>query len=247
LTDTQVLQILATRRVHPSELGRQPPPDTPEISLLRPDDTNTRRALKEAVVQGAPISFVLQLFRAHEPIELGSVPALDIFRAYTLYLAAGDYNGRPWHALRLGFFNDADSAKQVAYYARASFTAVAVVPINESERGRASKQPISLTLLAKPAQRNIGAALAADQASSAAAVTNKLPALAKPPSAPSLPGGTQNRAVATPKSRPKDSLEQTLELLATSEIWSNTDSDSMSETGVRHLKVEVQKRNSRSS
>jgi len=243
LTDTQVLDILATRRVQLSELGKQPAPERPEISLLRPDDTNTRRALKEAVVRGAPISFVVQLCQADEPIKPGSIPALDIFRAYTLYLAAGDYNGRPWHALRLGFFNDADSAKQVASYARTSFTTVAVVPINEGERTRASKNPISLTRLAKPAHANIDEVLAADQASSAAAETNRRPAPGKPFSAPSPPpGSAQNRAIATPKSRPKDSLEQTLEMLTTSELWSNTDSDSMTSTGVRHLKVEVQKR-----
>jgi len=248
LTDTQVLNILATRRVHLSELGTPPPPERPEISLLRPDDTNTRRALKEAVIQGAPISFVVQLCRTDEPIKLGSVPALDIFRAYTLHLAAGDYEGRPWHALRLGFFNDADSAKQVAHYARTSFSTVAVVPINEGERMRASQKPVSLTLLAKPPNRSIDDILAADQANSAAAEKDKRTAPAtKPSSAPPLSGGTQNRATATPKSRPKDSLEQTLELLATSELWSNTDSDSMTATGVRHLKVEVQKRNSRSS
>lgn len=242
LTDTQVLHILETR-VQPSQSGKRPPA-RPEISLLRPEDTNTRRALKEAVVKGAPISFVVQLCRSSEPIELGSVPSLDIFRAYTLYLAEGAFEGIPWYALRMGFFGDADSAKQVAYYARTSFASVAVVPINDDERTRANKKPIALTLLAKKAfDRSIDEMLAADQAESALPETPRYSspqvAFKAPPQPPSAP----SRATTTPtKARQKDSLEQTLELLASSELWSNTDSESHTDTGVRHLKVEAARR-----
>lgn len=238
LTDTQVLHILETRRAEPGTNGK-PPADRPEISLLRPEDTNTRRALKEAVVQGAPISFVVQLCRSDDPIKLATVPALDIFRAYTLYLAEGTHEGQRWYALRMGFFNDAVSAKQVAYYARTSFGAIAVVPINEGERTQASKRPVAMSLLAAPMERSIDDFLAADQSHTAT-----YPSPEKPFIAPAALGGAQNRVSAAPKERRKDSLEQTLELLASSEIWSNADTDSFSETGVRHLKVEVQKRSS---
>jgi hypothetical protein len=245
LTDTQVFQILETRRVQPGELGKHLP-ERPEISLLRPDDTSTRRALKDAVVQGVPVSFVVQLCSSTEPIKLDGVPSLDIFRAYTLYLAAGDNHGRPWHALRLGFFSDAVSAKQVAHYAQSRFAEVAVVPINEGERTRASKKPIAPTLLAKSAQRSIDDVLAADQANSSAEAA-KYPSADQLFSTPSQPRGAQNRATAKPTEKCKDALEQTLELLAASEIWSNSAADSLSETGVRHLKVQIQKRTSNSS
>ena len=249
MTDTQVLHILETRRVDPGELGKRPP-DRPEISLLRPDDTNTRLALKKAVVQGAPISFVVQLCRSDEPIKLGTIPSLDIFRAYTLYLAEGAQEGRSWYALRLGFFTDAVSAKQVAHYAQTRFTSVAVVPINEPERVRASQKPIALTLLAKSVRSSIDDVLAADQANIDAAATAKLKSLSasKPATASPPPAVTENKSATTGttgKHRRKDSLEQTLEMLAESELWSNTDSDSLSETGVRHLQIQVHKRNSR--
>jgi hypothetical protein len=242
LTDTQVLQILETR-VQPSQPGKRPPA-RPEISLLRPEDTNTRRALKEAVVKGAPISFVVQLCRSGEPINLGGVPSLDIFRAYTLYLAEGAFEGTPWYALRLGFFGDADSAKQVAYYARTSFASIAVVPINEDERTRASKTPLALTLLAKKAfDRSIDEMLAADQAESASPQAPRYPSPEIPFRAPPQAVNAPTRAAAAPtKARQKDSLEQTLELLASSELWSNSDSDSHTDTGVRHLKVEAERR-----
>jgi hypothetical protein len=177
------------------------------------------------------------------------VPSLDIFRAYTLYLAEGAHQGRTWHALRMGFFNDAVSAKQVAQYAQARFAAVAVVPINEAERTHASKKPITPALLAKPAPSSIDDILAADHANVAAAAAEKSKYLApsRPASAPSPPK-SENRSTATPKKeRRKDELEQTLEMLAADELWKNTDSDSLSETGVRHLKIEVKKRKSRGS
>ena len=247
LTDTQVLRILETRRVHLSELGKQQP-ERPEISLLRPDDTSTRRALKASLVQGAPISFVVQLCRSDSPIKLGTVPSLDIFRAYTLYLAEGAQEGRSWHALRLGFFSDAVSAKQVAHYAQASFASVAVVPIDEGERTHASKKPVTLALLAKPTERSIDDLLAADQANTAAAAAaaaeKSKPLAPSRPASPPAPPSVQKQPTAAPKQRRKNDLEQTLELLAASELWSNSDKDSFTETGVRHLKVEVQKRGS---
>ena len=244
LTDTQVLHILETRRVHLSELGSSPS-DRPEISLLRPEDTMIRRALKESIVQGAPVSFAIQLCRSDDPVKLSSVPSLDIFRAYTLYLAEGVREGRSWHALRLGFFGDAVSAKQVAHYTRASFASVAVVPIDEGERARAIKKPVTLTLLAKPAERSIDDILAADQADSAATATEKSKLASRSPAA-SAPAPTSvapgRPSAPAPKPRRKDDLEQTLEMLAASALWGNTESDALTDTGVRHLKIEVQKK-----
>ncbi len=238
LTDTQVLQILEKRRV-PSAGPASGAQDRPEIALLRPDDTNTRRALKEAVAQGTDVSFVVQLCQSERPIELKSLPALDIFRAYRLYLAQGDHQGRHWHALRLGFFSDAESAKQVAYYARTSYATVAVVPIAEGERAQAGNVSIALTHLAAPSDPGIDKILAADQPRSGsppAAARERLNATQERP-----------RPIPAPKERRKDGLEQTLELLAASELWNGSDSDSLSETGVRHLKFEVQKRSARKS
>src|SRR6185312_11982748 len=101
------------------------------ISLLKPDDTGTRRALKEAVQENAPVAFA---------VELDKVPPLAIFSAYTLYTVEGSREGRKWYGLRLGFFSDAISAKQVAYYVRSEFTSVAVVPVSPQEKVRAGAE-----------------------------------------------------------------------------------------------------------
>jgi hypothetical protein len=86
----------------------------------------------------APAAYAVQLKWSVQPIDMASVPPLAIFGAYTLYSVEGSREGRRWYGLRLGFFTDADSAKQVAQYVRSEFTAVAVVPVTAKERDGAS-------------------------------------------------------------------------------------------------------------
>jgi hypothetical protein len=74
-----------------------------------------------------------------QPIDVAQVPQLAIFSAYTLYGAEGNRDGRRWYGLRLGFFTDAVSAKQVAQYVRGDFATVSVVPVTVRERDNALK------------------------------------------------------------------------------------------------------------
>jgi hypothetical protein len=85
-----------------------------------------------------PAAFSVQLQWSVQPIDLARVPPLAIFGAYTLYTVEGSREGRRWFGLRLGFFSDANSAKQVAQYVRSEFSAVAVVPVSLKERDGAS-------------------------------------------------------------------------------------------------------------
>ena len=85
-----------------------------------------------------PALFAVQLLWSVQPIDMEQVPQLAIISAYTLYGAEGNRDGRRWYGLRLGFFTDAVSAKQVAQYVRSEFKSVSVVPVTDRERGRAS-------------------------------------------------------------------------------------------------------------
>ena len=259
LTDTQVFGILETRRVEPvgEAITEQ---KGAEISLLRPENPDTRRVLKEAVVKGAPVLFSVQLSWSVQPVDLASVPSLSIFRSYTLYATEEHRDGRSWYSLRLGFFSDAISAKQVALYVRTSFDSVAVVPISEEEHARAIGSRIDVSHLENsrqqtgPLKQLIDEALDSDRAPSPApAAERTLPtvghAMANTPSAPRTPSHAKSEAT---NSRPVDaspkreeSIEETLEMLSASEMWG--DADSAGETGVRHLQVDVQKRKSRRS
>ena len=248
LTDTQVLRFLETRR----DAGGAKPLDAvvaSGISLLKPDDTGTRRALKEAVSRDAPVSFAVQLQWSVKPVELDKVPPLAIFSAYTLYSVEGSREGRKWYGLRLGFFNDVISAKQVAYYVRSEFASVAVVPVSAQERGRASDDTQQFAGARGPKMHHdsdefklIDSDTPAAQAPSGApATTTATPVAPQPASAKSTRKGGAGKVGARERRTPQ-TLEETLEILGANELAiDNRSGDSVNESGVRHLRVEIQK------
>jgi hypothetical protein len=252
-TDTQVLKYLETRRADGSEISGVDI-ETGAISLLKPDDTGTRRALKEAVTDNAPVWFAVQLQWSVQPVELNRVPPLAIFSAYTLYTVEGSRDGRKWYGLRLGFFSDAISAKQVAYYVRSEFTSVAVVPVSPQERTRASdvEKKADMPFPKKARQEPVDEFKLIDSDERAAApLARQRPAAATKPAAPAKsapPAARRPEAKAnTGRVRARDArspqtLEETLEILGAGELeMDNGNGESMNESGVRHLRVEVQK------
>jgi hypothetical protein len=254
-SDTQVLKFLETRRADGTELTGIDV-ETGAISLLKPDDTGTRRALKEAVSENAPVWFAVQLQWSVQPVELSKVPPLAIFSAYTLYTVEGSRDGRKWFGLRLGFFSDAISAKQVAYYVRSEFTAVAVVPVSPQERTRASdvekkadmafpkktrSEPVDEFKLIDSDDRQSPVPARARQPATKPAAPAKsappAPAAGRRPQPKASNGRVRAREARTPQT-----LEETLEILGAGELeMDNGNGETMNESGVRHLRVEVQK------
>jgi hypothetical protein len=90
-----------------------------------------------AATKAEKTAFAVQLLWSVQPIDILQIPQLAIFSAYTLYGAEGNRDGRRWYGVRLGFFTDAVSAKQVAHYVRSDFSTVSVVPVTVRERERA--------------------------------------------------------------------------------------------------------------
>ena len=264
LSDTQVLKMLETRRSEQNDTGPAEVDDS-GIPLLKPDDTGTRQALKEAIVSNAAVSFAVQLQWSVQPVELDKVPPLAIFSAYTLYTVEGSRDGRRWYGLRLGFFSDAISAKQVAYYVRSEFTSVAVVPVSPQEKSRATEQDAAAALAAPAATRadpmdefkliddddapRLPTAPTASGTPSrlAAAAAAQLPPKASPgapvakPAVPGRPRPRPTRA-APREARGPNTLEETLEILGASQLTIDTGrGESINDSGVRHLRVEVQR------
>jgi hypothetical protein len=209
LTDTQVLNILETRQSAPA------PDDTQgqgseQIELIRPDDTGTRLALKEAVARGMPVSFALQLDWSARPIDLSSVRPLPIFKSYALYVVESRSASRSCYFLRLGFFSDPAAAKQVATHLRSSFAAAAVVPVLDEEISCAREACMDTSLIPCLLRQRLDQELE--------------------------PKSESGRRRATSKD---SGLEQTLAQLAEHEMLN--DPDLLSDTGVRHLKVEIEK------
>jgi hypothetical protein len=221
LSDTQVLKILDSRCAFPVQ-GDTGERDCDQIGLLRPEDTSTRHALKEAVAQGAPVSFAVQLQWSAEPIDLSRVPSLAVFKAYTVYGIESRREGRSRYFLRMGFFGDPISAKQVAAQLRSNFASAAVVPVTEREITRAREAGVGASSIPCLVDQRVDHAL--DSNSPPRPATEAKPFIPR-----RVPSGAET-------------LAQALKKLAQRERW--TDPDSLSESGVRHLKVEVQRHTS---
>jgi hypothetical protein len=196
----------------------------------------------------------VQLQWSVQPVELDKVPPLAIFSAYTLYTVEGSRDSRKWYGLRLGFFSDAISAKQVAYYVRSEFASVAVVPVSPQERTRATEEDKPSGGVSFPRKtrqepmEEFKLIDLDDEPASSAAVPNQRvatkPALVAAARTAPQPAATSKRRgrVRANEKRGPQTLEETLEILGASELEiDNGRGESINDSGVRHLRVEVQK------
>jgi hypothetical protein len=127
--------------------------DDSAIRMMTPEDTQTLRDIKLDSENKAPPCFAVQLMWSVTPIDMATLPQLAIFNAYTLYNVEGSRQGRRWYGVRLGFFTDVNAAKQVAYFMKADYKSVVVVPVTVKERARASDEGESTAaspVVAKP-------------------------------------------------------------------------------------------------
>ena len=179
-----------------------------------------------------PAAFAVQLKWSVQPIAFEKLPPLAIFSAYTLYCVEGSREGRKWFGLRLGFFNDPISAKQVAGYVRSEFPSAAVVPVSGDERQRVSGESGALpprTAAQAPQAVDHEFKLFDEEAPVRAAAPAAAPresAAATPPKAPVhelRPVALAKRAAGGGKvhareRRAPQTLEETLEILGAHEL-----------------------------
>ena len=136
LSDTQTIRLL--ERHSPYREGSQEASADEAIRVIKPEDAQSMQAIKNEVKRNAPVLFAVQLDWSVTPFDMAKIPPLAIFNAYSLYTTEANREGRTWYGLRLGFFSDAVSAKQVAYYVRSDFKTVSVVPVTTIEKERAN-------------------------------------------------------------------------------------------------------------
>jgi hypothetical protein len=287
LSDTQTIRLL--ERHSPYREGSREADVDEAIRVVKPEDTQSMLAIKAEVKRNAPVLFAVQLDWSVSPFDMAKVPPLAIFNAYTLYTTEANREGRTWYGLRLGFFSDAVSAKQVAYYVRSDFKTVSVVPVTTIEKERANDinaarsgihravnvkegpapTPLSMSSsnasgifklldddlpamieqdvdgetsprFGKPTQASAPAAAPAPKAAAAAPAATTPPGKAaakgrKPPAR-----GVRRDAHAQVD---EETLDQTLEILGAHTL--EITNDAADNTGVRHLRVKVDKKGSK--
>ncbi len=108
------------------------------------DTTLTIRTLTSAEADdpNRPKWFAVQLALSEQPINLDTMPKLDIFAAYTLYSVAVMEGGTIRHALRLGFFRENVSAEAVMGYLKAFFSTPAITQIASAEYDRFAERKL---------------------------------------------------------------------------------------------------------
>jgi hypothetical protein len=288
LSDTQTIRLL--ERHSPYKQGSREADVDEAIRVIKPEDTQAMLAIKAEVKRNAPVLFAVQLDWAVSPFDMAKVPPLAIFNAYTLYTTEANREGRTWFGLRLGFFSDAVSAKQVAYYVRSDFKTVSVVPVTTIEKERATDLNAARSGIYKAANIKEGPAptpqsLSASNSGVFKLLEDDMPAhieqdidgemsprfskpapdkpkhtpapVVAPPAAAAPAAAPEARKPASKNRKPpargakrdahahvdEETLDQTLEILGANSL--EITNDSAGNTGVRHLRVKIDKKGSK--
>ena len=282
LSDTQTIRLL--ERHSPYREGSQEASVDEAIRVIKPEDAQSMQAIKSEVKRNAPVLFAVQLDWSVTPFDMAKVAPLAIFNAYTLYTTEANREGRTWYGLRLGFFSDAVSAKQVAYYVRSDFKTVSVVPVTTIEKERANDLNATRSGIHRAANIKEGPAPTPASMSQSNAsgifklLEDDLPAMIEqdvdgetsprfgkqstPPPAPKpavaaapvpepkkhAPASKARKPGAASKRNAhaqvdEETLDQTLEILGASTL--EIQNDRSGDTGVRHLRVKVDKKGSK--
>lgn len=125
-------------RQAPSSMSRAGEDREPDL-----ESTQTMRALTSAELADTNKSthwFSIELSVSDKAFDPDSVPDLDIFSAYRLYVIKSEGPGGAIHALRLGFFGSDIAAKAVAGYLTDHYQKAAVMRVSNAERERFSQE-----------------------------------------------------------------------------------------------------------
>ena len=130
--------VAAARPAAPEPARRAEPARETPLSL---ETTQTLRPLTSSEMQNevALRWFVIQLSLSEQAFDPSAVPNLDIFLLYRLYSVASVDQGRPVHALRLGFFGEEMAAQAVASYLKSYYENPTVKRVSVAERERFSE------------------------------------------------------------------------------------------------------------
>jgi hypothetical protein len=228
MTPSQVLQLLESAPRARTPVAPAKPPSDPAAGSF---------------AQGQ--KFAVQLIWATTPVQPGNVPQLAIFEAYTLYSVQVERAGRRWYGLRLGFFKDPLSARQVALYARSDFSAASVVPVSDRECDKASAVATAAQVAPAPAKTPAPSAsndeIVLMPDSEPAKPTAAQAAVARKPVTTNDGPVTAAAKLLHGKLKPAKSAEELLEELGADElsIEHAPEIDDSAESGVRHQSVSV--------
>ncbi|HKQ14093.1 MAG TPA: hypothetical protein VJT80_11730 [Steroidobacteraceae bacterium] len=160
------------------------------------DSTQTMRALSQDELYDSHQQrwFALQLVISDRPINLEMMPRLESFASHQLYALAAKHETGTWHALRLGFFADEQSAAALCDHLRTYFSAATTVRVSSAEQTRFAQR------MAAPAPVQKSAPVAAKPAAAVPAAPAQ-PIAQKPAKAASSQSTTPSTTPSTTKGK----------------------------------------------
>ena len=107
------------------------------------DSTQTIRAVtaRELRDPNQQKWFAVQLAVSDRPVNLETLPRFEVFATHRLYAIQGRLGANPCYALRLGFFTEQESARQICADLKAFYRSASVVQVSAAEQVRFEKAP----------------------------------------------------------------------------------------------------------
>lgn len=151
-------------------------------SALPFDSTQTIRAItaRELRDPNQQKWFAVQLAVSDRPVNLETLPRFEVFATYRLYALQGRLGANACYALRLGFFTDQESARQICSDLKAFYRSAAVVQVSAAEQVRFEKAPGTEAPLPKPAATSADVSSPRRNVTTATVVASKPKAAAQP-------------------------------------------------------------------
>lgn len=109
------------------------------VYMLFSGIVSPRRALAESALQDR---FAITLMTSPKQIDVSTIPRLEAFNVYTLYITTHKKEGATLHRLRLGFFPDEASAKKIRGLLKGIFKDAWTSRVSASERSLAAGQEV---------------------------------------------------------------------------------------------------------
>jgi hypothetical protein len=169
------------------------------------DSTQRMRSLTPTELYDShrPKSYAVQLVVSDRPVNLDMMPRLEVFTAHRLYTIAAKQQSGTWHALRLGFFSDEESAQVVCGYLQTFFSSPSIVRVSTAEQERFAPPSVSRAPASAPRSAPAAPRQAPMQRPTVAAA---------PAKAPTKTRAQQNPAIKRPRTLGEELLEEAREL-----------------------------------
>ena len=169
------------------------------------DSTQRMRALTPTELYDShrPKSYAVQLVVSDRPVNLDMMPRLEVFAAHRLYTIAAKQQSGTWHALRLGFFPDEESAQVICGYLETFFSSPSIVRVSDAEQARFVPPSASRAVASTPSPAPAVPRQTSMQSRTVATAPAKAPTKTKP---------SQNPAAKRPRTLAEELLEEAREL-----------------------------------